>query len=360
MSLTSSSPEKSSTKTKMKKQSRRSFLKQTSLAATAFSAAPYVIAQDKTGARPPILGSGEHQYECLHDWGELPAGHVYGNTHGVAVDKEGLIHIKHTVGKGAKIDDAVVVFDADGKFVRSWGAAYKGGAHGLHLSKEGDQEFFYLCDTKRHEFAKTTLEGKELWRKWAPEQCNGYTMPDEFVPTNIAVAPNGNFYVADGYGKSFIHEYDRDAKYLRSFGGKGSEAGKVSCPHGLMVDLRNENPVLVVADRANNRLQNFSLDGKHLGFVTENVLEPCHFHTFGKLMVVPDLHSRVTLLDENFKLVAQLGEGPGYKNLRTLTRDHFIPGQFVAPHSAYFDHDGNIFVVEWVDVGRVTKLRKIA
>jgi len=339
---------------------RRDFIKCTGAATAFLASAPYIIAQDKTGTRPPILGTGEHQYECIHDWGELPAGHVYGNTHGVAVDAQGEIHIKHTVGKGAKIDDAVVVFDADGTFVRSWGKEYKGGAHGLHLSKEGGEEFFYLCDTKRHEFAKTTLAGKELWRKWAPEPCTGYTMPDEFVPTNIAVAPGGNFYVSDGYGKSFIHEYDRDAKYLHSFGSKGKEAGQTSCPHGLMVDERGEKPILVVADRANNRLQNFTLDGQHIGFVTENVLEPCHFHTHGKLMLVPDLHSRVTLLDENFKLVAQLGEGPGYKGLRDKPRDHFIPGQFVAPHSAYFDHEGNIFVVEWVEVGRVTKLRKLA
>lgn len=339
---------------------RRQFLKKTAVASAIFSAAPYVIAQDKTGKRPAVIGLGDYQYECLHDWGQLPAGHAYGNTHGVAVDREGFIHIKHTVGKDAKVDDAIVVFDADGKFVRSWGKQFKGGAHGLHLNVEGGEEFLYLCDPKRHVFAKTTLQGEEVWRKWAPEQCSGYSRPEEFNPTNIAIAPNGDFYVADGYGKSFIHQYDRDAKYIRSFGGKGSEPGKVSCPHGLMVDLRNGQPVLVVADRGNNRLQNFSLDGKHLGFVKENVLEPCHFHTHEKLMVVPDLHSRVTLLDTNFQLVAQLGEGPGYKEVRTLTRDHFTPGQFIAPHSAFFDHEGNIFIVEWVEVGRVTKLRKIA
>ena len=339
---------------------RRNFLKQTGLAAAAFSAAPYVIASDKTGTRLPVVGAGDYQYEVIHDWGELPAGHVYGNTHGVAVDAQGEVHIKHTVGAGAKIDDAVVVFDADGKFVRSWGKEYKGGAHGLHLSREGGEEFFYLCDTRRHEFAKTTLAGKELWRKWAPEQCNGYTMPDEFVPTNIAVAPGGNFYVADGYGKSFIHEYDRDAKYLRSFGGKGNAPGQTDCPHGLMVDLRGENPVLVVADRSNRRLQNFTLDGQRINFVTDAMRAPCHFHTYGDVMVVPDLESRVTLLDKNNQLIAVLGQGPGYQGLRDKTRDHFPPGQFVAPHSAYFDHAGNIFVVEWVEVGRVTKLRKIA
>jgi hypothetical protein len=339
---------------------RRDFLKRTGAVTAFLAAAPYVIAQDKTGTRPPILGVGEHQYECIHDWGELPAGHVYGNTHGVAVDAQGHIHIKHTVGKGATIDDAVVVFDADGKFIRSWGKPYKGGAHGLHLSKESGEEFFYLCDPKRHLFAKTTLEGKELWRKWAPEQCTGYTMPGEFNPTNIAIAANGDFYVADGYGKSFIHQYDRDAKYIRSFGGKGKEPGQTDCPHGLMVDSRGAQPVLVVADRSNHRLQNFTLDGPHINFVTDELRSPCHFHTRGELMVIPDLDSRVTLFDKNNKMVAQLGDGGGYAGIRDKTRDKFTPGKFVAPHSAYFDHEGNIFVVEWVEVGRVTKLRKIA
>ena len=339
---------------------RRQFLKQTGAVAAIGAVAPYILASDKTGNRLPVVGTGDYQYEVIHDWGELPPGHVYGNTHGVAVDAQGHIHIKHTVGKGATIEDAVVVFDADGKFVRSWGKQYKGGAHGLHLSREGNEEFFYLCDPKRHLFAKTTLAGKELWRKWAPEQCNGYTAPAEFNPTNIAITPNGNFYVADGYGKSFIHEYDRDAKYIRSFGGKGKEAGQTDCPHGLMVDLRGDQPVLVVADRANRRLQSFTLDGRHINFVTDEMHAPCHFHTRGDVMVVPDLESRVTLLDKNNQLIAHLGQGPDYQGLRDKTRDHFTPGQFVAPHSAYFDHDGNIFVVEWVEVGRVTKLRKIA
>jgi hypothetical protein len=339
---------------------RRTFLKQTGAVAAIGSVAPYIRASDKSGNRPPVVGAGDYQYEAIHDWGELPAGHVYGNTHGVAVDAQGNVHIKHTVGKDATIEDAVVVFDADGKFVRSWGKEYKGGAHGLHLRREGGEEFFYLCDFRRHLFAKTTLDGKELWRKWAPEQCNGYTNPDEFNPTNIAVAPDGDFYVADGYGKSFIHQYDRDAKYIRSFAGKGKEAGKTDCPHGLMVDLRGEKPVLVVADRGNRRLQNFTLDGRHINFVVDEMHAPCHFHTRGEVMVLPDLESRVTLLDKDNKLITHLGPGPGYQGLRDKTRDHFIPGQFVAPHSAYFDHDGNIFVVEWVEVGRVTKLRKLA
>jgi hypothetical protein len=278
----------------------------------------------------------------------------------VAIDAQGEVHIKHTVGAGATVDDAVVVFDANGKFIRSWGKEYKGGAHGLHLSREGGEEFFYLCDPKRHLFAKTTLDGTQLWRKFAPEQCNGYTMPDEFNPTNIAIAPNGDIFVADGYGKSFIHQYDKDAKYIRTFGGAGHEPGQTSCPHGLMVDLRGAQPVLVVADRKNRRLQNFTLDGQHINFVTDELRSPCHFHTRGEVMVIPDLESRVTLFDKNNKMLAQLGDGGSFKGIRELTRDHFTPGKFVAPHSAYFDPAGNIFIVEWVEVGRVTKLQKVA
>jgi len=107
-------------------------------------------------------------------------------------------------------------------------------------------------------------------------------------------------------------------------------------------------------------LQNFTLDGQHINFVTDELRAPCHFHTRGELMVIPDLESRVTLFDKNNKLVTHLGDGGSYVGLRDQSRDHFTPGKFVAPHSAYFDHDGNIFVVEWVEVGRVTKLRRIA
>ena len=37
-----------------------------------------------------------------------------------------------------------------------------------------------------------------------------------------------------------------------------------------------------------------------------------------------------------------------------------LPLMLSNPHSAIFDHNGNIFVGEWVEIGRVTKLRKVA
>jgi hypothetical protein len=127
-----------------------------------------------------------------------------------------------------------------------------------------------------------------------------------------------------------------------------------------MVDTRGANPTLVVADRSNRRLQYFSLDGRHLGFVTEELRAPCHFHTHGDVMLIPDLESRVTLFDKNNQLITHLCDGTHYNGIRDKARDKFTAGKFVAPHSAIFDHAGNIFVVEWVEVGRVTKLRKMA
>ena len=316
--------------------------------------------QDKTASKRPIIGSGEHTYEVLHDWGELPTHIKYGNTHGVCEDSQGHIYIHHTVHKSSQSADAMVVFDEKGKFVRSWGAEYREGAHGLHIRKEGSTEYLYLCDTNRQIVVKTTLTGEVVLTLGYPEAAVPYQAKIPYTPTNLAVAPNGDIYVGDGYGSSYINQYDSAGRYIRTFGGMGSEAGQLNQPHGIWMDTRGPEPVLTVADRRNYRIQTFTLDGKHIGFA-EGLRYPCHFHVRGQLMVVPELEARVSILDAKNAVVAHLGQGPdNFREVRLLDRSAFVPGQFVAPHGACFDHAGNIFVVEWVEVGRVTKLRKIA
>jgi len=117
----------------------------------------------------------------------------------------------------------------------------------------------------------------------------------------------------------------------------------------------------VVADRSNNRLQYFSLDGKPLRFVAEDMQLPCHLHIRSDLMLVPDLAARLLILDRNNKVVANLGDDSksDWRKTRTLTSERFTPGKFICPHGACFDHEGNIFVAEWVEVGRLTKLRRL-
>ncbi len=338
------------------------------------TAAPAILgAAGKSGARPPILGSGEHTYEAIHDWGELPAGLRWGNTHGVVEDSQGHIYIAHTSHASAERHDTLVVFDRKGKYIRSWGAAFRGGAHGLHLRKEGRDEFLYFVDTGKGRpgggisakdtwMVKMTLQGEEVLRIGYPKEAPGYK-PDgstKFSPTNVAIAPNGDIYLADGYGAYYINQYDARGKFIRSFGGNGKEPGQLAAPHGLMVDTRGKDPYLLVADRTNNRLQRFTLDGRHLGF-DGGVNLPCHFHERKGVAVIPDLAARVTLLDRDNKVIAHLGEDStgDWQELRKKPRGEFRAGKFVSPHGACFDHAGNIFVTEWVEVGRVTKLRRV-
>jgi hypothetical protein len=325
-------------------------------------AAPLILgATNKSGSKKPILGEGEHTYEVTHNWGELPADIKYGNTHGVCEDSHGHIYIHHTVYSTSEKPDSMVVFDHKGKFVKSWGKEFKGGAHGLHIRKEGKQEFLYLCDTKRGLMVKTTLSGEEVFTLGYPKESEPYSKQIKYSPTNLAITPNGDIYIGDGYGSSYINQYDSKGKYIRTFGGPGTEAGQLRCPHGIVADTRGAEPVLLIADRTNKRIQRFTLDGKHIDFLY-GTNAPCYFDIFKNGdMVVPDLFARVTLMDKDNKIITELGDDSGseYMKTRKLTRDHFTPGKFVCPHGACFDHAGNIYVVEWVEVGRVSKLRKV-
>src|SRR4029079_12664569 len=271
-----------------------------------------------------------------------------------------------------------VVFDQKGKFIRSWGKEFKGVAHGLHIRKEGSDEFLYLTvnaanprQTPPPEMQavviKATPRGEIVWKIQGPPDVDAYKQPaadgtaKRYNPTNVAIAPNGDIYVGDGYGSYFVHQYNNRGGYIRTLRRNGSEAGQLKEPHGIWVDTRSSTPILVVADRRNNRLQRFTLDGAHIDFVPGCRL-PCHFDEQKGTVVIPDLHGRVTLIDKKNDVIEHLGDSkdPNWNNpLRTQPRTSFIPGQFICPHGACFDHEGNIFVVEWVEVGRVTKLRKV-
>ncbi len=358
------------------KTSRREFL-YTAAAAPLLS--PIILgAQDKAGTKRPVLGSGPYTYEAIHDWGELPAQIRWGNTHGVVEDSQGNIYVHHTVHATSESADSMVVFDRNGAFIRSWGKEFRGVAHGLHIRKEGSDEFLYLTVNAANPkmtlqpgmqavVVKATTKGEVVWTIQGPPDIAAYKpdpdgTPKRYNPTNVAIAPNGDIYVGDGYGSYYVNQYNSKAEYIRTFGGKGAEAGQLNEPHGIWVDTRGADPVLVVADRRNNRLQRFTLDGKHIDFV-QGFRLPCHFDQQNGTVVIPDLQGRVTLIGRDNQVVTHLGDSnPANWNnpLRTQPREAFVPGQFICPHGACFDHEGNIFVVEWVEVGRVTKLRKVA
>ena len=338
-------------------------------------ALPYLLTSAKGSPTQPVMGSGEHTYEVTHDFLQLPPQLKFGNAHGIVVDAAGRIIVAHTVHKTSESGDAIAIFDASGKFVKSWGSDMRGGAHGLTIRKEGSQEFLYHCDNVRGFVRKTTLDGEVVWVMQAPIMSGLYSKASEYKPSNLAIAPNGDLFIADGYGKFYIHHYDAQTRYLHTFGGTRqlmdqnkdleTASGTTIWPHAIAIDPRGPEPLLMIGERgANSRIQYFTLAGKPLHFVKDGVRWPSTFDFRDGLMLMPDLKAVVTLFDRANKPIVQLGDGrtpdgKTYELLRAKERAEFPAGKFIAPHGACFDAKGNILVAEWVEVGRVSKLRKV-
>jgi DNA-binding beta-propeller fold protein YncE len=314
------------------------------------------------------LGAGRHRYEWVRGWGTLPAGMTYGSMHGgVVVDSQNRIYFS------VDGDASIVVFDQEGRFIRSMGAEWKpdtegAGTHDMQLHREGRQEFIYLVSLFRHEFAKITTAGEVVWVKGFPEASGIYKSKDEFKPTGITVAPDGQCYVTDGYGANYVHRYSAKGEYLGSWGGKSTEAredGKFSTPHKIIVDGRGTQPAVLVTDRANHRLQWFTLEGKHLktldGTEKDFLRLPSALNIRGTDVAIGDLKGRVTILDRDNKLVAQIGDSGNEKKQATnqVPPDQWVDGQFVAPHGVSWDGQGNLYVSEWALAGRVVKLKRV-
>src|SRR5260370_18061452 len=155
----------------MENATRRTFMQ---TAGAAVSAPMILGAANKSGSAKPILGEGDHKYEVTHDWGELPASIQYGNTHGVCEDSQGHIYVHHTVNAASESHDTMVIFDAKGKFVRSWGKDFMGGAHRLHIHKEGKDEFLSLSDPKRSIVVKTRTKREEAFTLGYPKASEAH------------------------------------------------------------------------------------------------------------------------------------------------------------------------------------------
>ncbi len=302
------------------------------------------------------IGSGSYTYEWVENWAKLPEGIQFGYTHGIAEDSQGRIFVHNASAH------SVIIFDEDGNYLESWGEEYAAGAHGMLLNREADGEYVYLAASNQNMVVKTTLYGKEVLRIETPELPQIYDAERKFVPTETAVAPNGDIYIADGYGESWVHCYNARGGYLFSFGGRGDGEGQLNNPHGIMLDTRGSEPLLVVADRGNHRLQYFTLDGEFVK-ITEGMLRlPCTTEQHEDDLYIPDLHSRLTILDRNDQLITHLGERdrgweiPGWPN---IAHDLRQAGNFTSPHDLHVDRRGNIYVAEWISDGRVTKLARV-
>ena len=129
----------------------------------------------------------------------------------------------------------------------------------------------------------------------------------------------------------------------------------------MWVDTRGAEPELIVADRENHRLQRFDRQGQLLGVVEGMLRRPCKIQQRGEYLVIPDLAGRVTILDGDNQLVTHLGDNPDVAKRADngVPPDEWVDGEFIAPHSAVWDQDGNLYVMDWNRHGRITKLRRL-
>ena len=354
------------------RQTRRDFLKLAG-ATTAALAAGLSIPGCATAPEKPVkpgvrIGSGYHTYEVVEGWGQLPAGMKYGFGCGVVVDGQDRVYVT-----SRSTNPAVAVFDRKGNLIETWGnevaglfglspAQVKDTAHGLYWSKEGAGEFFYWTEnvSTNKEGAKfgkrvykTDLKGRILYEIGnVAKEGSAAQKFDWTNPTDVAVAPNGDIYVVDGYGSQRVSRFDKNFKHLKTIGGRGKEHGQFNTCHGIWIKtLKGREPEVYIADREGGRVEIFSLELDYKRTVQGDVRRPCCFYQHKGHIYIPDLASRVTILNANDRLVAHLGDGKDAADNKTN------PALFAAPHALCVDSRGDLYAVEWVDFGRPRKFR---
>lgn len=286
---------------------------------------------------------GSHRYELEPGWGKLPEGYEFHQVAGVAVDAQDRVYVFN------RSSHQLMVFDRAGNLVRVWGQKFTL-PHGIHIGPDGN---IYLVDTASHVVLKYTPNERlllTLGTRDAPSDT-GYTQEERKVkraagpfhrPTGVVVNGNGDIFVSDGYGNCRVHKFDARGTLLTSWGRPGTvRPGEFNLPHGIGLDAQGR---LLVCDRENHRIQVFSQDGDYVAMWT-GFRQPTDVVTGPDGTVyVPELQSRVTIVDGAGKVLARWGE-----------EDSHEPGKFASPHGIALDSHGDVYVGEVLEGKRIQK-----
>lgn len=328
---------------------RRKFIQQ-SAGAAGLAFLPSILTAEKK--QDTILGHNNKKYRIDTKWGALDFNrYPVKDCHEMVQDKQGRILLLTNETK-----NNVIIYDKKGKLLTTWGSEYPG-AHGLTLFNENGEEVLFICDNARHQVIKTTLEGRVLLTLDYPKETGQYTKAEEYVPTETTIAPNGDIYVADGYGKDFIIQYNHKGEYIRHFGGRGTEAKHVKNAHGVCMDHRNmEHPVLIVTSREENAFKRYTTEGVYIDTISLPGAWVCRPVISGDYLYAAVLQSNsrqwqqsgfVTILDKNNKVVSNLaGSEPEYTGAAPKEMYQTIKA-FQYPHDVCIDDEGNIYVAQW-------------
>lgn len=329
---------------------RRAFVQKTLTASTAIAAMPSLLVPNST--EELILGHNSHRYRIDTKWGKLdPSKYPVKDCHEMVQDSQGriLLLTNHTKNN-------VLVYDKSGKLLKTWGTEYPG-AHGLTLSKENGEDFLFISDNDRHQVIKTTIDGKVVMTLDYPKESGHYEKADQYIPTEVAIGPNGDIYVADGYGAQWITQYSHGGEFIRSFGGRDDGPGNLQNAHGICLDTRNPvNPTLIVSAREENAFKRYSLTGDYLETIPLPGAYVCRPVIHGDYLYAAVLKSRaygddpsgfVTILDKENKVVSNLaGSTPAYSGT-TPNEMYQTIKVFIYPHDVCIDDDENMYVAQW-------------
>lgn len=329
---------------------RRTFLQNASLASAGLFCSPAILKAAKREGS--ILGQGNKRYRIDTLWGQLDfTKYPVKDCHEMVQDKKGRIILLTN-----EVKNNVIIYDKKGKLLETWGHDFPGG-HGLTLFNENGHEVLFICDNNRHQVIKTDLKGKVLLTLDYPKETEQYTKAEEYIPTETAIADNGDIYVADGYGKDFIIQYDLQGKYIRHFGGRGDKDENLLNAHGICIDKRDrKNTTLIVTSRQQNAFKRYTMEGKYINtiplpgaWVCRPVINgPYLYAAVLKSSSAPDQPSGwVTVLDRDFKIVSNLGGTPAVYENGKPEEMRQANNVFQYPHDVCIDDEQNIYVAQW-------------
>jgi len=276
----------------------------------------------------PAGGNTFTEWKPAGEFFKLPAGYTLGSCSAAAVNSKGEVFVFH------RGEHPIMVFDAQGKFLRSWGDDLIGhmpnstmhSAHGLRIDRD---DHVWVTDIGNHRVIKFDREGKVLLSLGTGKPGDG---PDQFnKPTDVAFGANGEFYVTDGYGNSRVLKFSPSGALIHSWGQAGTGKSEFRIPHAIVIDRRGR---LIVGDRENARIQIFDADGKLLDVWTGFAPYGLAFDRDFNLFVADGVAHQVLQLDDSGKVVHRFGKQGSQ------------PGEFDLPHMLGFDLRGDLFVTE--------------
>lgn len=329
---------------------RRKFIENSALASLGIAAGSSLSFTDKFW-KDAVIGHGTHQYKIDLEWGKLNSEKFpVKDCHEMVQDAKGRIILltNHTKNN-------ILIYDRSGKLLDSWGTEYPGG-HGLTLHDENGTEFLYICDNERHEVIKTTLDGEVIQVFPFPQESGKYESKEAYIPTETAIADNGDIYVADGYGSQYITHYDAKGNIKNIFGGRGDGAEHFDNAHGICIDKRNPSqPHLLITARQQNKLKRFTMEGEYMDSIDLPGAYICRPVIHNSHVYLATIWSGdgsegtgfISVLDANNKLIsAPGGSTPEYQNGQ-LNHMHQTLKVFRHPHDVCIDADENIYVAQW-------------